>query len=323
MLKNDTVALQNTGLSYENSLKTNKGQPSGLRRNWQKYLMLAIPVVMVFIFSYAPMYGILAAFQKYNVIKGIWGSEWVGLDNFRDAFTLPRFWHVMGNTLRLSLLSLVFGFPMPIILAILLSEMANSKIVKCVQTFSYLPHFLSVSIVGGIVYNLCAPDTGLFNELLKLAGQDNAPFLTDSTWWIATYIVSDIWQGMGWGSIIYIASITTINPEMFEAAIVDGCSRLKRIWHITLPSIKPTIILMLILSMGGIIGVGFDKPYVFGNSMVSDVSEVISVFVYNVGLRENNFNLATVVGIFQSIVSAAMVLTVNAIAKWMGEEGLW
>ena len=322
MLENDLVNFRNVPIEVKRS-GINQRQLNYLFNNWQKYLMLALPIILIFIFSYCPMYGILVAFQKYNIMKGIWGSEWIGLENFRYAFTLPRFWHVVVNTLRISLLSLIFGFPMPIILAILINEMRNARIVKCIQTFSYLPHFLSAAIVGGIVYNLCAPDTGIFNQLLALTGQDNAPFLTDNNWWIATYVVSDIWQGMGWGSIIYIAAIANINHEMFEASIVDGCNRLQRILHIILPSILPTIILMLILSMGGIISVGFDKPYVFGNPIVSDVSEVISIFVYNVGLGQNNYELATVVGLFQSLVGAAMVLTVNAIAKAIGEEGLW
>ncbi len=299
------------------------GRAAYLRKNWQKYLMLSVPLAMVFVFSYMPLYGLLIAFQKYNIMKGVWGSPWVGLDNFVFAFTLPRFWRVVLNTLRLSLLSLLFGFPIPILLAVVLNEMKHPKIVKSIQTFSYLPHFLSASIIGGIVFNLCAPGTGVFNQILKLLGRGDFPFLTDPAGWISTYVLSGIWQETGWQSIIYIAAITTINPEVFEAATVDGCSRLQRIWYVTLPSIRPTIVLMLILSMGDIINVSFDKPYVLGNSIVSEVSEVISVYVYNVGLGQNNFTLATVVGLFQSVVGAAMVLTVNAVAKLFGEDGLW
>lgn len=293
------------------------------KNNWHKYLMLAIPVVMVLVFCYFPMYGILIAFQKYNIMKGVWASSWVGLDNFKAAFSLPRFWHVVGNTIRLGVLSLLIGFPMPILLAILINEIRHQKVVKFIQTFSYLPHFLSIAIVGGIVYNLCAPDTGIFNQILKAFGQGNIPFLTDSTWWIVTYLAAEIWQTTGWGSIIYIAAITTINPELYEAGIVDGCNRLQKIRYITLPSIKPTIVLMLILRMGDVINASFDRSFVLGNSIVSDVSEVISVYVYNVGLGQGSFDLATVVGLFQSVVSLVLVLIVNAIAKAVGEEGLW
>lgn len=321
MLKDDSTVLISS--NEVKAHKINKKYGLYFKRNWQKYLMLVIPATFVLVFSYGPMYGILIAFQKFNIMQGVWGSKWVGFDNFIYAFTLPRFWKVIFNTLRISLLSLVFGFPVPILLAILISEMVNSKIAKSVQTISYLPHFLSASIVGGIVYNLCAPSVGVFNQIVKIMGLGEVPFLTDPKWWLFTYIISGIWQSMGWGAIIYIAAITGINPEMFESAKVDGCSRLQKIWYITLPSIKPTIILMLILSMGDIINVGFDRPYVFGNSMVSDVSEVISVFVYNVGLGESNYELATVVGLFQSIVGIALVLSVNAIAKVSGEEGIW
>jgi putative aldouronate transport system permease protein len=300
-----------------------KGLSHYLRRDWQKYLMLLFPVALVFLFNYVPMYGILIAFKDYNFMKGVWASPWVGLDNFIHAFSLPRFSRVLRNTLVINLLSLVIYFPMPIMLAIIISEMKNSKIVRIVQTVSYLPHFLSTVIVGGIVYQLCAPRTGLFNQILVLLGLNEVPFLTNPTMWLFTYVISGVWEGVGWGSIIYIAAITGINPELFEAAIIDGANRLQRIWHITLPSIKSTIVLMLILKMGSIISIGFDRPFVFSNPLVADVSEVISLFVYYVGLGQGDYKLGTVVGLFQSVVGAVMVLIVNAISKALGEEGLW
>ena len=294
-----------------------------LRRDWQKYLMLAIPLLHLLIFSYIPMQGILIAFQKYNLLKGIWGSEWVGLDNFKHVFTLPRFERVLINTLRINLLSLIVGFPAPIILAIMISEMKIKKIVKVVQTVSYLPHFLSSVIIAGIVYQLCAPRTGLFNTIITSLGGSEVPFITSPGMWIATYVISGVWEGVGWGSIIYIAAIAGINPELYEAAVIDGANRLQRILHITLPGIKPTIVIMLILKMGSLMSIGFERPFAFTNPMVSDVSEVISLFVYNVGLGEGNFTIGTVVGLFQSAVGAIMVITVNAIANALGEEGLW
>jgi len=294
-----------------------------LRRDWQKYLMLALPLLHLFIFSYLPMHGILIAFQRYNLLKGIWGSEWVGLENFKHVFTLPRFERVLINTLRINLLSLVVGFPAPIILAIMISEMKIKKIVKVVQTVSYLPHFLSTVIIGGIVYQLCAPRTGLFNTFITALGGNEIPFLTDPVLWIVVYVISGVWESAGWGSIIYIAAITGINPELYEAAVIDGANRLQRIWHITLPGIKPTIVLMLILKMGSLISIGFERPFAFSNPLVSDVSEVISLFVYYVGLGEGNFTVATVVGLFQSAVGALMVIIVNAIANALGEDGLW
>ena len=269
------------------------------------------------------MFGIVVAFKDYNFMKGVWASPWVGLDNFKYAFSLPRFGRVVRNTLVINLLSLIVYFPMPIILAIMISEMKRAKIVRIVQTVSYLPHFLSTVIVGGIVYQLCAPKTGLINQILTSIGMEEIPFLTHPIWWLFTYVVSGVWEGVGWGSIIYIAAIAGINPELFEAAIIDGANRIQRIWHVTLPSIKPTSELMYIFRMGSIISIGFDRPFVFSNPLVTEVSEVISLFVYYVGLGQGDFKIATVVGLFQSVVGAVMVLTVNAISKALGEEGLW
>lgn len=293
-----------------------------MRKDWQKYLMLLIPVAFVALFSYVPMYGILIAFQKFNIIKGIWNSPWVGFDNFMYAFTLPRFGRVLKNTLLINLLLLLLKFPLPVLFAIMLSEMRNRHVIKSVQTISYLPHFLSTVIVGGLVYQICSPGTGLVNQMITRLGGNELPFLTDPTWWLFTYVGSAVWENIGWDSIIYIAAIAGINSELFEAAIVDGARRFQRIWYITLPSIKGTIVLMLVLSMGGILSIGFERPFVFSNPMVTDISEVISIFVYNVGLGQGDFTLATVVGLFQSLVGAIMTLSVNAIARAMGERVL-
>lgn len=292
------------------------------KRDWQKYAMLLLPMLFVLVFCYIPMYGVVIAFQDYNIMKGVFGSQWVGLENFIYAFSLPRFMRVLKNTLVLNMMGLILGFPMPILFALFISELKNAKIVKTIQTVSYLPHFLSTVIIGGLVSQLCAPDVGIFNLIIKSITGENFPFLTSNVPWMFTYVISGIWQAIGWDSIIYIAGILGINPELYEAATVDGAGRFQRIWHVTLPGIKPLIVLMLILSMGDIISIGFDKPYVFGNPMVSDVSEVISIFVYNVGLGQGNYSLATVVGLFQSVVGAIMVLTVNRIAKAMGEQGI-
>ncbi len=299
-----------------------KSLSKSLKDDWQKYLMLMLPVLLVFIFAYLPMYGVVMPFQKFNIVKGIWGSKWIGFDNFIRTFTLPRFGRVLGNTLLINILSLITHFPCPIIFAIFLSEMKNRRIIKVVQTVSYLPKFLSTVIVAGIVYQLCAPNTGLLNQIIGALGGSNIPFLTKPIPWLATYILSGIWEGIGWSSIIYIAAIAGVNPELYEAAIVDGATRMQKIWHITLPAIKGTIVLMLILSMGGIISIGFDRPYCFGNPLVTDVSEVISTFVYYVGLAQGDYDLAATVGLFQSVVGFALVMIVNAVAKALGEQGL-
>jgi len=319
---NDSNAVIHTGNLLAKTGRKKSKFVKAIQKDWQKYLMLVLPVFTVFLFCYVPMHGILIAFQKYNIIKGIWHSPFVGFDNFIQAFRLPRFGRVLQNTLVINILGLIFKFPLPIVFAILLSEMRNRRIIKTVQTVSYLPHFLSTVIIGGIVYQLCAPGTGLFNQIITKLGGEELPFLTEPTWWLFTYIVSSIWESVGWDSIIYIAAIASINPELYEAAIVDGAKRLQRIWYVTLPCIKGTIVLMLVLRMGGIISIGFERPYVFSNPMVTDVSEVISIFVYNVGLGQGDFTLATVVGLFQSVVGAVMTLTVNAIARLLGERVL-
>lgn len=317
------LGLSSTGNSRLLSFDQKKGSLYYLKRDWQKYIMLIIPLGFIILFNYIPMYGITIAFKDFNIIKGIMDSPWVGLKNFQYAFTLPRFGRVLRNTLVINLLSLAVGFPAPIMLAIMLNEMRRIRIVKIVQTVSYLPHFLSTVIIGGIVYQLCAPRTGVINQIIFALAGTEVPFMTEPGWWLFTYVFSGVWEGIGWNSIIFIAAIANINPELNEAAIVDGASRFKRILHVTLPCIRPTITLMLILKMGQIISIGFDRPFVFSNPMVSEVSEVISLFVYNVGLGEGNFTLATVVGLFQSVVGASMVIIVNAIIKMMGEDGLW
>jgi putative aldouronate transport system permease protein len=294
-----------------------------IQKDWQKYIMLLIPVAIVFIFSYVPMYGILIAFKRYNIMKGIMGSPWVGLDNFAYAFTLPRFGRVVLNTLLLNLLDLAISFPAPIIFAILLSEMRRPRIVKLTQTISYLPHFLSAVIVGGIAYQLMAPTTGTFNRLLVLLGLHQLPFLVEPVPWMFTYTIVGAWQGLGFGSIVYIAAITGINPELFEAATVDGANRMQRIWHITLPCLKPTIILFLILNVGGLMSIGFERPFVMGNDLVWNAAEVISVYVFNVGLGQANFSVGTVFGLFQSLVGAVLIVIVNTISNSLGEQGLW
>ena len=305
-----------------------------LRRDWQKYAMILIPFALVFVFSYMPMAGIQIAFKDFSIRRGIWGSEWVGLDNFKRVFGLPRFSRVVWNTLYLNLLSMVVKFPATILFALLLNEMRRRKIQRIVQTVSYLPHFLSVVIIYGIVYQLCAPRTGMLNQIFlsfcKTFGIDSAyvtsgglPYLTKEAWWIGTYTISGIWSGIGWGSIIYLSAITAINPELYEAAEVDGANRWVKMANITLPGIRPTIVLLLILEMGGLFSIGFEKPYVFGNAIVTNVAEVISVFVYHIGLGQSDFDTATVVGLAQSVVGAVLVVITNQIANWIGDDGIW
>jgi len=306
-----------------NQRKSTKNIIFYLKRDYALYILLLFPMIYYIVFKYVPMYGVTIAFKDYNLFKGVMGSEWVGLDVFREVFAMKDFYQVVRNTLLLNFLDLLFGFPAPIVLAILLNEVGNQIYKRISQTIVYLPHFLSWVIIGGMVYQIFSTETGLVNIVLRSLGLNSIPFLAESKNWIITYVSVGIWQSMGWGTIIYLAAITGINSELYEAAEVDGAGRLRKIWHITLPGIKPTIIILLILNVGRVMTIGFDRPYILGNPLVADYSNVISVFVYNYGLKAARYSLATAVGLFQSVVSIVFLLTTNYLARKTGEQGIW
>ncbi|HWK99380.1 MAG TPA: ABC transporter permease subunit [Parapedobacter sp.] len=293
-----------------------------LKRDSLLYLLLLLPMAYILIFKYAPIYGVLMAFQDYNIFEGISGSEWVGLDVFKFIFEQNSFYRALTNTLVLNLLDLVAGFPAPIILAILLSEIRYVRFKKVTQTILYLPHFLSWVIIGGMVYLLFSSG-GMANTVLSSIGIGKIEFLSQKTNWLIMYVAIGIWQSVGWGTIIYLASIIGINKELYEAADIDGCSRLRKIWHITLPGIKPTIIILLILQIGRMLSIGFDRPFVMGNSLVNEYSDVISTYVYRIGIGSGDFSQATAVGLFQSVVGLILLVAANYISKKMGEQGIW
>ena len=296
-----------------------------LRRDWRLYAMLAIPVAWYLIFCYKPMSGLVIAFQKYNIFKGISGSEWVGLENFRFVFGMRDFSIALQNTLILNFLDLLFGFPVPIILAILLNEMRTPKIKRVSQTMLYLPHFLSWVIIGGMVLEIFAPSTGVINAtLLKLGWiQDNIPFLTQGNAWRFTYVLIGVWQSMGWGTILYLAAITGLDMNLFEAARIDGANKIQQIWHITLPGIRSTIVILLIMNVGRMISIGFDRPFIIGNTLVQDYCDVISTFVYRAGIKNNQFARATAIGLFQSVVGLALITVANFTSRFFDEQGIW
>jgi putative aldouronate transport system permease protein len=294
-----------------------------MRNYYVLYLLFLPPLVYFIIFKYAPMYGILVAFKDYNIFTGVWASPWIGIDAFKEIFTMPMFLQALRNTFLLNFLDLVFGFPAPILLAILLSEIAMQWYKKAAQTVLYLPHFLSWVIIGSISLQLLAPESGAVNIILDKFGLGPIPFLTDTTAWVISYVVWGIWQSVGWNTIIFLAAITGINPELYEAAVMDGAGRLRKIWHITLPGIKPTIIILLILAVGRVSQIGFDRPFVLSNSLVMTYSDVISTFVYRIGLRSFQFTIATAVGLFQSVVGLVFLLGTNYIADKVGEQGIW
>lgn len=294
-----------------------------LKRDYLLYLLLLVPVVYYVIFKYIPMYGVVIAFKDYNLFQGILKSEWVGFSVFKEVFQSPEFYRALRNTLVLNFLDLVFSFPVPIILAILLNELRINWFKRTAQTIFYLPYFLSWVIIGGIAYQLLSPVTGLVNIVNKSFGFSTIPFLTEKTHWIISYLGIGIWQSAGWGTIIYLAAITGINSELYEAAQVDGASRLRQIWHITLPGLKPTIIVLLIINLGRILLLAFDRPYVMGNTFVIDYSDVISTYVYRVGIHSMRYSLATAVGLFQSFVGMVFLVISNYIANKAGEQGIW
>jgi putative aldouronate transport system permease protein len=318
------MAAKNTGKDTKASKRW-----TYIKRYWILYAMLLPPLLYFAVFKYIPMGNIVMGFKQNNFIKPLWEVPWAdnyGFKWFIEAFHNKDFLRALRNTIMLNLLDLVIGFPAPIILALLLNELTFKRFKKLTQTVAYMPHFLSWIIISGMALQLFAPNPptqGLVNVFLGYFGLGPIHFLDESVNWVFTYIFLGIWQSVGWNTIIYLAAITSINPELYEAASVDGATRLRKIWHITLPGLKPTIIILLIMALGRIIGSDFDRPYVLSNKLVTDVSNVLSVFVYNWGLTSNQFSLATAVGLFQSVVGLLFVLGSNAIANKLGERGIW
>ena len=311
-------------MSGETRVKKPRGL-SWIRRDWRLYVMLILPVAFYLIFCYKPMLGLMIAFQKFNMFKGMWGSKFIGLENFRFVMNMPDFPVALRNTLFLNLMGLIAGFPVPIVLAIMLNELHSVPFKKVSQTLLYLPHFLSWIIIGGMVLQILSPSTGIINAtLLKWGWIDKGiPFLTDGPHWQFTYTLVGVWQSMGWGTILYLSAITGINMELFEAAKIDGANKMQQIWHVTLPGIRPTIVVLLILNVGQMMNISFDRPYVLGNPMVQNYCDVLSTFVYRAGITNSQFARATAIGLFQSVVGMILITGANLITRKLGEEGIW
>jgi putative aldouronate transport system permease protein len=277
------------------------------------------------IFKYIPMTYIQIAFKKYSIVKNVWQMPWAdnnGFEYFIKAFANRDFLYALRNTLMLNLFDLIAGFPAPIILAIVLNELRLRTFKKLTQTIAYMPHFLSWIIIAGLALQIFAPTTGLINNVLAGMGLEPIPFLNESAHWVATYVLLGVWQSVGWNTIIYLAAITAINPELYEAAAMDGAGRFRRIWNVTLPGIRATIIVLLIIRLGYILGSEFDRPYALGNPLVKNVSNVISIFVYIYGIRGLQFSLTTAVGLFQSVVGVIFLFAADRLAKRFGERGI-
>jgi putative aldouronate transport system permease protein len=292
------------------------------RRQWQLYVLMILPMAYFIIFKYIPMAGVAVAFKDYNIFKGVWGSPWVGFSVFKEVFSLPQFYQALRNTLVLNILGLL-TFPVPIILALLLNELHINWFKRVSQTLMYLPHFISWVIIGGMAIELLSTNNGTINEMIKAIGGQPIPFLEKPAYWIATYVGTGMWHYAGWGSILYLAALTGINKELYEAAEVDGATRMRKIWHITLPGIKPTIIVLFILQIGNMANISFEQPYVLQNGYVKDVSQVISTYVYTVGIQSARFALATAVGLFQSVVGLTLLLSAEYISRRLNNQGIF
>jgi putative aldouronate transport system permease protein len=284
--------------------------------------MFAIPFFYYVIFHYIPMFGILIAFKDYNVFQGVFGSKWVGMKYFQNFFSDPYFYKLIRNTLTIGLYHIVFSFPAPIILALLLNELKHQVFKRFVQTVSYLPHFLSTVVVVGMIVNFLAHD-GLINQFLAVFGLEPLHFLMMPEWFRTIYISSEVWQGIGWGSIIYLAALTSIDPHLFEAATIDGANRWKQTLHITLPGIAPTIIILLLFNIGAVMSVSFEKVLLLSNGSNFETSDVIATYVYRRGLVSSDFSYATAVGLFNSVIAIILLTIGNTLSKKVSETSLW
>ncbi|MDO5422283.1 MAG: ABC transporter permease subunit [Eubacteriales bacterium] len=299
-----------------------KGALYYLKRDKWLYLIL-VPVILYYLlFKYLPMGGIVMAFQDYNLFKGIFGSEFVGLSVFQKIFKDHQFWNSIRNTLILNLLTLAVNFPLTIILALALNEIRAAKFKKVSQSLLYIPHFISWVVVAGIADNLFNMTNGTLNTVVKGLGGSAIPFLSSNGWWIFTYVICNVWKEIGWGTIVYLAALTGVDESLYEAAYLDGATRFQRIIYITLPSIKSVIVTMLILNISKMMTIGLDAPLLLGNSKVMSISEVISTYVYRLGIEKASYAQATAVGLFQSVVNIIILLLADKFAKLIGEEGI-
>lgn len=286
------------------------------------YLMLLPVMVYYIVFRYAPMYGITIAFKNYNIFKGVFGSEWVGLDIFRKIFANKNFWSAIRNTFLLNFVSLAVSFPLTIIVSLMLNELAGAKFKKLTQSILYLPHFISWVVVAGIATNLFALQDGTINAVLQRMGFSSIPFLSSEGWWVFTYVICHVWKEIGWGTIIYLAALTGVDESLYEAAYLDGATKFQRLIYITLPCIKSVIVTMLILSVSKMMSIGLDAPLLLGNTKVMGVSEVISTYTYRIGIEKAQYSESTAIGLFQSVVNIVILLAADKFAKAIGEEGI-
>ncbi|WP_106766653.1 ABC transporter permease [Paenibacillus faecalis] len=294
-----------------------------IRKHHQLYLILFPTILYFLIFHYVPMYGVIIAFKNFMASKGILGSPWVGFEHFERFFSSYKFGTVIWNTLAINLYELLVAFPIPIILALLLNQVANSRFKKLVQTVTYAPHFISVVVIVGMLFLFLSPRNGLINQLISWFGGDPVFFMASADWFKTIFVFSGIWQNAGWSMIIYLAALTSVSPDLHEAAIVDGANKLDRIWYIDLPSILPTIMILLILNIGSFMAVGFEKMYLMQNPLNMSSSEVIQTYVYKTGLLSAQYSYSAAVGLFNSVINFLLLIGFNQLAKSTKQASLW
>ncbi|MFD1673681.1 ABC transporter permease [Alicyclobacillus fodiniaquatilis] len=310
--------------SQSASKSKNKTVFRRIKRHWQLYLVIAVPFAFLVIFNYIPMTGAQIAFRNYNPVQGIWHSPWIGMQQFSFFYHSPYFWPVIHNTLTISIYTLLVGTPAAVILALALNEVKHERFKRTVQMFTYAPYFISTVVMVGIMEIILSPTSGLLGQFAQLLGIHNVPdILGSSKAFPSLYVWSGVWQETGYGAVIYLAALSNVNPELYEAAKIDGASRLQKIWHIDLTAIRPTIIILFILAVGGIMGVGFEKAYLLQNSLNLGASEIISTYTYKMGLVDANFSFAAAVGLMNSVIGFVLILIVNFVARKVSETSLF
>lgn len=293
-----------------------------MARKWQLYVLILPAVISVFIFHYIPIYGVQIAFKNFRSSKGILGSEWVGLKHFIRFLNYPDFWKILWNTVRISLYSLA-TFPCPVVLALMMNELNCERYKKTMQMITFAPHFISTVVVCSMVILFFDRSQGIVNHAIEALGGQRYDFLTSQSAFSSLYVWSGVWQNLGWNAIVYIAALSSVSPELIEAARVDGASRLQIVWYVNLPAILPTVITMLILSAGSLLGVGFEKIYLLQNPLNMETSRVISTYVYEIGLQGGQFSYSTAIGLFNNVVNIIVIILVNGISKRVTQVALW
>lgn len=294
-----------------------------IKRNWLLYLFLLPAVAYIATFAYAPMYGLQIAFRNFKIKDGITGSAWVGLKWFERFVNQPSFWRILKNTLSLSIYNLIVSFPLPIVLALILNNVKNPRYKKFAQTITYMPHFISVVVLVGMISVMFSPASGVVNTMLGWLGIKPIYFMGEAKYFRHMYVWSGVWSGMGWGSIIYMAALAGVDPSLHEAAMIDGANKVQRVWNIDLPTIVPTMSIMLIMSFGKVMSVGYEKVYLMQNDLNMNTAEVISTYVYKMGILNNQQSYSTAIGLFNNVVNFIMVITMNKVVKKISGSGLW